>query len=274
MTVSARRIIGLGVAAVVGLTTAVGFIIAGDAPAGALTITVDRLTSSSDSLPGDRVCSDSSGQCSLRAAIEELNAIGGQHSITLPSGRHALGGPIDVSADVSLQAVDGSAPRPIIDLGGLRGFEVEFASVSIDGVDMENGVSGADGGTAIRAINANLVISSAAFRDFHSDGDGGAIQTSGGTLSLFSSEFDGNTAINGGAVSVLATDTQISLSSFRDNGASGGGGAIFASFPERFDISGSGEQRTVFERNTALGQGGAKAFHRIGKDLPGLHLRR
>ena len=43
-----------------------------------------------DAIPGDGFCDDGSGNCSLRAAIQESNAIGGTHIITLPTGIYVL----------------------------------------------------------------------------------------------------------------------------------------------------------------------------------------
>lgn len=45
------------------------------------TFTVDVITDGSDVSPGDSVCDDGSGDCSLRAAMEEANALGGAHTI-------------------------------------------------------------------------------------------------------------------------------------------------------------------------------------------------
>ena len=47
--------------------------------------TVDSTADSHDATPGDGTCADSSGRCTLRAAIEEANAAASADTITLPS---------------------------------------------------------------------------------------------------------------------------------------------------------------------------------------------
>ena len=47
----------------------------------AATFTVNSTGDTSDSTPGDGICGDEAGKCTLRAAIEEANAIAGADSI-------------------------------------------------------------------------------------------------------------------------------------------------------------------------------------------------
>lgn len=51
------------------------------APAYGTTLTVDSTLDTSDAAPGNGVCDDGSGNCTLRAAIEEANALAGTHTI-------------------------------------------------------------------------------------------------------------------------------------------------------------------------------------------------
>ena len=43
-----------------------------------------------DVAPGDGVCADAGGACTLRAAVQETNALAGADRITLPAGRYVL----------------------------------------------------------------------------------------------------------------------------------------------------------------------------------------
>src|SRR5271165_2182982 len=54
--------------------------------AGSLSFAVTTTADTHDALPGDGSCADSTGQCSLRAAIEESNAapVGATTSVTVP----------------------------------------------------------------------------------------------------------------------------------------------------------------------------------------------
>src|SRR2546427_6193752 len=46
-----------------------------DRPAAAAALTVDSTGDGDDAAPGDGACDDGSGRCTLRAAIEEANAL-------------------------------------------------------------------------------------------------------------------------------------------------------------------------------------------------------
>ncbi len=50
------------------------------------TLTVDSTTDTVDANPGDAICADSGGGCSLRAAIEEANALTGADNIEFNMG--------------------------------------------------------------------------------------------------------------------------------------------------------------------------------------------
>jgi CSLREA domain-containing protein len=55
------------------------------------TFTVDSTLDEVDAAPGNHLCSSTpSGRCTLRAAIQEHNAIGGANTIQLPAGLYAL----------------------------------------------------------------------------------------------------------------------------------------------------------------------------------------
>src|SRR2546425_8188017 len=62
----------------------------GSAPVLAATFTVDSTLDAVDAAPGDGVCATSGGQCSLRAAIQEANALAGPNTIELPAGTYVL----------------------------------------------------------------------------------------------------------------------------------------------------------------------------------------
>ncbi|WP_051871201.1 CSLREA domain-containing protein [Chloroflexus sp. MS-G] len=54
----------------------------------AATFTVNTTNDTADANPGDGVCADSAGRCSLRAAVMEANALGGgPHTIVLQAGQ-------------------------------------------------------------------------------------------------------------------------------------------------------------------------------------------
>src|SRR5687768_13077564 len=51
---------------------------------------VNSTVDSVDALPGNMVCATASGACTLRAAIQESNAMAGDNTIELPAGTYLL----------------------------------------------------------------------------------------------------------------------------------------------------------------------------------------
>lgn len=114
-------------------------------PALAAPFTVNTTTDAVDAdSPGpfDGVCATASGQCSLRAAIEEANALAGPDTITVPAGTYPLTtgpagddlariGDLDVTDDLTiagagpgLTVLDGMALDRVLDVLGATSFTV------------------------------------------------------------------------------------------------------------------------------------------------------
>src|SRR3990172_8219355 len=62
----------------------------GAALAPAITITVDSTIDAVDAVPGNGVCATAGSVCTLRAAIQEANALAGDNTITVPGGTYTL----------------------------------------------------------------------------------------------------------------------------------------------------------------------------------------
>lgn len=89
---------------------------------------VDIVTDSVDVMPGDGACTDASGHCSLRAAVQEANAAPGADSIALAAAHYlfaragldeddAASGDLDIVGD--LEILGAGASQTIIDAGAL-----------------------------------------------------------------------------------------------------------------------------------------------------------
>ena len=99
---------GCRVLAVAGAALALGAAFLAPA-AGAATFNVDSTNDFSDVDPGDGFCdasSDDDRPCTLRAAVEEANALGGRvfHRVTVPAGDYVLstGMALTIGADISI----------------------------------------------------------------------------------------------------------------------------------------------------------------------------
>ena len=173
-----------------------------------------------DASPGDGLCADGTGACTLRAAIDEANATS------------ASCGPIDISFNI------GSAT--IILTGGELTIKHD---VNING-PLANAVV-VSGNNLTRLFTVNLgytaSISNLTLNEGNgSGGDGGAVQNSG-ILTLANVKLSGNsTAHDGGAIRNDGTLRLID-STLSGNSATGDGGAI---------LSGSGRFATVL--NTTI----------------------
>ena len=118
----------------------------------AATFVVNSTADVPDFLPGNGVCDSTSGAgtCTLRAAINEANALGGSHTIQVPAGTitltttgasedGGLAGDLDILADITING-DGAATT-IID-GNLqdRVFDVRTnGSATIRDLTVRNG---------------------------------------------------------------------------------------------------------------------------------------
>lgn len=213
-----------------------------------------------DATPGDGACETAAGngQCTLRAAIQEANARGGEQIIVLPPGRYPLTipgrdeddaatGDLDIRTDLRLIAADPA--RTIVDGGGLdRVFDIIGAyTVTLSGFTLHNGDAGNSRGGALR--NAGTLTLSSALLSGNSAMTGGGFANTGtatleyvtlhdneagyagggldstGVLTLTHSSMLSNTsAVLGGGLSVAGGTTRALDSTFSDNAALDGGG--------------------------------------------------
>src|SRR4029079_11528483 len=102
-----------------------GNVLDGDAcPASCrLAFVVDSAAADVDADPGDAVCATAAGECTLRAAIQEANALAGDDEIVLPAGGLSLSwgtdedacvdGDLDVTSDIAITG----APTSITSVG-------------------------------------------------------------------------------------------------------------------------------------------------------------
>lgn len=213
------------------------------APAWAATFTVNSTLDAVDAKRGDGICETAAGNgvCTLRAAIQESNALAGPDTIVLPAGTYTIAispttstdatGSFDIRSDLSI--VGAGSAVTIADGGGL---DAVFASIgnlrtiNISGLTIQNGNVGAFIGAGLFAQGTNNVtLTDVVIQNNHA-GQGGGIYNRG-TLTLIRSTVQGNTATHvdsasprgGGIYNALGVVT-LKESTIRDNTASFGGG--------------------------------------------------
>ncbi len=211
----------------------------------AATFTVNSTADAVDAAPGNGACATAGGVCTLRAAIQEANALAGADTITLPAGTYTLtiaGAGEDASATGDLDITGGltingaGAGTTIVDGGALdRVFHVIGAiTVQMTAVTVRNGSAigvalGANGGGILSNDSGTLTLNSSTISGNTAARYGGGIWNVG-ILTLNSSSVSGNTAASdgggiyhGGGILTLNSSTVSG-----NSGAGGSGGGIYS----------------------------------------------
>ena len=135
------RYIGPARLALLAAAVALSAFLGSSSPVLGASFTVDATHDAVDASPGDGVCADAGGACTLRAAVMETNALPGADEISLPTGTYALSipgagedasatGDLDINSDLTITA-------PVI----VNGAAEPGATVDGAGLDRESGIS-------------------------------------------------------------------------------------------------------------------------------------
>ena len=173
----------------------------------AAVFTVNTNVDLPDANPGNGVCETASGNgvCTLRAAIQEANALAGADTITLPPNSYLLNVLTELGITDSLTITGGGAPTTVIDGNKSvrpNGRVLAIGSgitVSISGVTIRNGGTGGGGGGIFNV--GTLTLSNSTVTGNAAGEDGGGIFNDAGTLTLINSIVSGNNAgVDGGGI--------------------------------------------------------------------------
>lgn len=200
------------------------------APAYGANFTVDSTADTPDATPGDGVCASSAGSCTLRASIDEANALVGADTVSLPSGKYLLwGGMLAITDDLTINGA--GADRTTV--SGNRKARVlsvaSAAAVTLTNLKVQNGSDPLGGGV----YNAGtLTLGDVMFSSNRApnNGLGGGIYNDG-TLQLTDVTFSRNYATGaagsfGGGLYNHA-DATLSRVAFMSNRAGGCGGGVY-----------------------------------------------
>ncbi|MEZ5483749.1 MAG: choice-of-anchor Q domain-containing protein [Lysobacteraceae bacterium] len=219
-----------------------GAIAAADSRAANQNFIVNNALDVTDSNPGDGIChavGGINGTCTLRAAIVEANAHGGDHLIALPSGMYTLSevgtgedngatGDLDIKRHITI--VNGTNNPPSIYANGIdRVFDVrDGAHLELDNIHVGGGLANAENnvhGGAFRVnLNAELTLREVVV-SVNVANIGGGIYSDGDVV-IEDSEFFNNAIVDDHVLSefangdaILSRGTlSITRSSFHDNG--------------------------------------------------------
>ena len=227
--------------------------------ASAASFTVNSTKDAVDAAPGNGICDDGAGNCTLRAAIMEANLLPGTDSITLPEGTYTLSiagrsedaaaqGDLDITDDLTIRG-DGKSVT-IVDVNQLdRVMDIHGSSVLINGLTVQNG-DAQSGGGGILNEGTLILINSTVRLCTSSNGAGGIYNKESSTLTLNNSTLSNNNANSGGAIRNDGT-LILNNSTLSDNNAGNGGGGIWH-VKGRVEITNS----TISNNNGGEGVGG------------------
>jgi CSLREA domain-containing protein len=204
------------------------------------TFAVNTTVDAPDAAPGNGVCETASGNavCTLRAAIQEANALAGADTITLPaeafilkiagSDDTGLVGDLDITDDLTINGVGHALVA-----GGAgwsdRIFDIRTAGISVTLNNLTIAQGKASGGGGGIANIGNLTVENSIVSGNSSGYAGGGIyQSSGGTLTVKNSAVTDNLAGAGGGISSVNATLIVIGSVIADNSTSNSGGGILS----------------------------------------------
>jgi CSLREA domain-containing protein len=259
-------------------------------------IEVDSTEDAVDATPGDGICADAQGRCTLRAAIMEANALAaitghyGVYEIRLDAATYVLsleGTDEDFAADGDLDVrtrmlIEGAGrDDTVIDgngtVTGERVFHlpVEDAELTLRSLSVTGGRAVFDGG-GINAADGRLVLEEVDLHGNSAGRDGGAIHTLT-TLELHDVRLIGNSAgRDGGALHNLVLGAHVEDSLFQDNIAGGGGGAAYTEYGVLVSTSFLGNEAgttggAIHNAGTLYVAGGQQIGNEAGTDGGAVH---
>lgn len=206
----------------------------------AATFVVTSTADAVDAVPGDGVCATAAATCTLRAAIQEANALSGADTITLPAGVYTLAllgagedasatGDLDITGDLTITGAP-SGQTTVIANGIDRVFDIFApAVVTLSRLTIQSGnATGTDmPGGGIRNAGA-LTLTLAALRSSVAGGDGGGLANrAGGSAQLTNVTITGNSstgARGGGIANDRGGTLQLVNVTLSGNSATQGGG--------------------------------------------------
>ncbi len=202
------------------------------------TLVVDSELDAVDASPGDGRCATAGGSCTLRAAVQEANALTGADRIELPAGHYALtragadedmaaSGDLDIRGDLRLVGLGGRDATVIASEVEDRVLHLPcYAKVHLEGLTIRDGRERQGAGIY---SEGELTIVGSRIREnvTDADGSGGGIFNDRGILRLGSTEVLSNEAgYEGGGIDNREGDVEILGSRIEGNAAGYSGGAL------------------------------------------------
>jgi hypothetical protein len=233
----------------------------GATPLLGLSLTVNNASDAVDAHPGDGVCDIGNGTCTLRAAVQEVDARPMPNVITIAAGVNPTltipkagfdpvnNGDLNVIGDLTIHG-NGA----VINANGLdRAFNLASGfAVDMDDVTIEGGSTNQNGGGIYAhstGLTVNLTDVTLSGNTASSGSDGGGLHADG-RVTLDSSTVSGNTATLGGGLYVSGG---LAITNSTLSGNHGSGGALYTTGSAQIVLSSFAGNDTTTE---AIGGGG------------------
>lgn len=253
-------------------------------PAAAAQFIVDAPQDTVDANPGDGLCADAEGACTLRAAIMEANRTEFADVVSLPTGVYLLtrpsvgsvfdeaNGSLVVNEPLVLQGGEKSSTVIDASAAGDRALHI-FASAKVQDLTIEGGATTADGGGARVAIGAGRVELRRAIVEENAANNGGgvALAGAGGEALISDCVIRSNTATlnGGGLVNGSSAALAIEATAFLDNAAGRSGGALVAGSARIVNATIAGNSATESFGGGVFGNAGTLIEHSTIADNSG-----
>jgi CSLREA domain-containing protein len=217
------------------------------------TFTVDSTNDAVDASPGDGICATAAGECTLRAAIQEANALPGEDTINIPNGTFILSipganedasasGDLDITDDLSIIAnyespyelqttIQGDQHDRVFQIHPGISTEIHYVIVSFGDVQDPVGGGGIYNQGHLSLYTSKVVQNS-------TSGKGGGVRNDA-YLTCDSCEILDNSADEGGGI-YNSDNLNIYSSTINDNTSIGAGGGIFNAEEAIFSMHWSG----------------------------------
>jgi CSLREA domain-containing protein/uncharacterized repeat protein (TIGR02543 family) len=187
------------------------------------TFTVNDTGDAGDNNPGDGTCATAGGVCTLRAAIEEANALAGDAINFSVTGTITLGGTeLDIDSNITITG-PGADQLTVNGNEASRVFYIESGTVAISGLTIADGDAGTGDGGGIWN-DGDLTLTNCTVSGNEADDDGGGIYNEE-DLTLTNCTVSGNEAgDNGGGIynddhaDLTLTNCTVSGNEAGDNG--------------------------------------------------------
>jgi predicted outer membrane repeat protein len=267
-----RRVLApLAIALVGALTSA--------ATAGAATFTVNDTRDLGLEHSNLTQCRSSEGTCTLRAAVQAADNVGGASTIILPADEYELtlestaedqpaNGDLDIRGSATAITIEGAgAGETVINANHIdRAFAVQSGeSLAVSGLTVENGnqASGSPGtdssvnGYGGAFLNLGTLTITGCVLTGNEGGDGGGVINAEGTgaTSILDSTVEGNSSESeGGVLSIYGGSVTLTGDTISHNKSGGAGGAIYVNEEEPAPIEVS---KTTVSGNESAAAGGA-----------------